>query len=107
MIELMGGLAAEPFKQFMDLSVKAFLAVRQHSDAIITLVTLMLETNLPSLKPQQTIDHLKNQRLVPDKTEKAAAKHFFERIEYAHGRLASSATVLYDVFQQVTQGIDY
>ncbi|PRP86765.1 phosphatidylinositol 4 kinase, putative-like [Planoprotostelium fungivorum] len=107
MIDLMGGLAAEPFKVFMDLSIKAFLAVRQHSDTIITLVTLMLETNLPSLKPAQTIAHLRDLRLVPDKSERAAAKHFFERIEYAHGTVASRATILYDAFQHATQGIDY
>eukprot|EP01117_Protostelium_nocturnum_P007910 TRINITY_DN2825_c0_g1_i1.p1 TRINITY_DN2825_c0_g1~~TRINITY_DN2825_c0_g1_i1.p1 ORF type:complete len:1936 (+),score=831.43 TRINITY_DN2825_c0_g1_i1:212-6019(+) len=108
MIEIMGGRPdAEPFKYFMELSVKAFLAARQHSDAIITLVTLMLETNLPSLKPEQTIENLKTLRLVPDKTEKAAAKHFTDKIIYSFGKFASFTTLMYDVFQNFSQGIDY
>jgi len=106
MMLIMGGRPeAEPFAMFMELAVKAFLAAREHTDSIIYLVSLMLDTNLPCFK----INTLQNltMRLVPDKTEKAAAKYFTDRIVDSFGKFQSFTTWAYDVFQQKTQGIEH
>jgi len=106
MIEIMGGRPdAEPFKWFMEMGVKAFLASRHYTKDIVTLVELMLDTQLPCFKPL-TIEHLK-QRLVPDKTDKFAAKHMTEKIVEAFSNVASITTYFYDLFQKISQGIDY
>jgi len=89
----------------MELGVKAFLAARHYTKDIMTLVELMLDTQLPCFKPL-TMEHLR-QRLVPDKTEKAAAKHMTEKMWSAFSGLATLATKTYDMFQNISQGIDY
>jgi phosphatidylinositol 4-kinase len=90
MIEIMGGRPdAEPFKWFMVLSTRAFLAARfllfqfwiltsfrQYTASIVTLVQLMLDTGLPCFKGE-TIERLLS-RLIPNRTEKAAGIKFFE-----------------------------
>jgi len=79
MINIMGGRPdAEPFKYFMEQTVKAFLAARQYADTIVTLFELMLETDLPCFKVG-AIEHL-SQRLSADKSDKAAAKFFTTQI---------------------------
>lgn len=68
MIDIMGGKPnAEQFVWFMELGVRAFLAARQHMDAIITMVDLMLDTQLPCFK-ELTLQNLRN-RFCPDKSE--------------------------------------
>lgn len=51
MIDIMGGKPdSEPFKLFMELGVKAFLACRPYASSIITLVESMLDTQLPCFR---------------------------------------------------------
>lgn len=71
----------------------------------MTLVALMLDTNLPSFKPA-TMEHLR-QRLIPDRSEREAAQFMTEQCIKAFGKIGSFATYFYDVFQHMTQGIDY
>jgi phosphatidylinositol 4-kinase len=106
MIDIMGGRPdAETFKWFIEQGVKAFLAVRKYTDAIITLVAMMMDTELPCFKPA-TLEHL-YLRLVPDKTEREAAKHMSFKMVDAFSNLSAYTTYLYDLFQNLTQGIDY
>ncbi|EGG17773.1 phosphatidylinositol 4-kinase [Cavenderia fasciculata] len=105
MIDIMGGKPnAEQFTWFMEQSVRAFLAARQHMDSIITLVELMLDTKLPCFK-EQTILHLR-QRFCPNKSETYAAKFMTKVVVDSFSTISTFSTYFYDVFQYFDNGIE-
>jgi phosphatidylinositol 4-kinase len=103
MIAVMGGsTTSQPYRWFEELTIKAFLASRQHCDHLCHIVELMLDSGLPCFKPE-TIKNFRD-RFVLDKTEREAA-------DYMRGLIQKSAssysTGTYDRFQLITNGIPY
>eukprot|EP01113_Clastostelium_recurvatum_P021993 TRINITY_DN2614_c0_g1_i1.p1 TRINITY_DN2614_c0_g1~~TRINITY_DN2614_c0_g1_i1.p1 ORF type:complete len:2071 (-),score=563.44 TRINITY_DN2614_c0_g1_i1:69-6281(-) len=104
MIDIMGGRPdTEQFTFFMEETVRAFLAARQYMDSIITLVELMLDTNLPCFK-DQTLNNLRD-RFAPDRSETEAAKFMTQVITKSFGS-GATFTRIYDLFQYYDNGIE-
>ncbi|KAF2749622.1 phosphatidylinositol 4-kinase-like protein STT4 [Sporormia fimetaria CBS 119925] len=103
MIAVMGGSQeSQAYRWFEELTVKAFLASRQHAEHLIHIVQVMLDSGLPCFKPE-TVQHFRD-RFVLERSEREAA-------EFMRGLVSKSAgsysTGGYDRFQLLTNGIPF
>ncbi|CAM9742966.1 unnamed protein product [Discosporangium mesarthrocarpum] len=105
MLEVMGGARSRCFREFRDLCVEAFLALRKNSQEVVLLVEMMACGNesLPCFqgRPRETARELAD-RFQPDLNDKAC-------IEFVHGLIEKSVgswtTLWYDKYQRLWSGI--
>jgi phosphatidylinositol 4-kinase A len=102
MVAVMGGPAAQSYQWFEELCIKAFLASRQHSEHLVHMVSVMLDSGLPCFKPQ-TIQHFRD-RFVLERSDREAADFMKDLIRKSYN---SFATKGYDHFQLWTNGIPF
>ncbi|CAE6400878.1 unnamed protein product, partial [Rhizoctonia solani] len=100
MIALMGGKNSQGFNLFVQLTVKAFLAIRPHVTQLVDAVWLMLGAGFPSFKGEPTIKRLQD-RFVPQMTERQAADWMMGVIKNAQENVRST---FYDEFQRLQNG---
>ncbi|KAG9016282.1 phosphatidylinositol-4- kinase [Tulasnella sp. 427] len=103
MVVLMGGRESQGYALFVQLTVKAFLAIRPHTEQLVQTVALMLGTGFPSFKGEPTIKRLRD-RFAPGVTERQAADFMMAIIKNAHENMRST---VYDEFQRLQNGIPY
>jgi len=103
MIRIMGSPSSDQFNWFMEQGVRAFLAARDHFEGIVTLVDLMIDTQLPCFKPT-SIQNLRA-RFFPTTTVLDAAKQMIAVMTYAFSAGGTFFTYFYDKFQEFDNGI--
>jgi len=102
MVAVMGGPTAQSYMWFEELCIKAFLCSRQHSEHLVHMVSVMLDSGLPCFKPA-TLQHFR-ERFVLERSERDAADFMRDLIRKSFNNLATKG---YDHFQLLTNGIPY
>lgn len=97
MVVLMGGRYSQGYQLFQSLTVKAFLAIRPFTEQIIDTVQLMLGTEFPSFKGENTIRRFRD-RFAQQMNDRQAAEFMMSIVRNAHENVRSTA---YDEFQRV------
>lgn len=82
----MGGKGTEEFARFQDLCGRALLAIRRHSDELVTLFRLMVPAGMPELTCDEDIQYMVDQ-LHLEKTDEEAMQIFTGEINSAIGDL--------------------
>lgn len=104
MLAIMGANNTSPtvdtpaFRMYCELCIRAFLAVRQYQEQIVSAVALTADSNLPCFRgmPEKALDGLKNRFLI-GKSAAEAAVWFKRIIDNCSG---SWRTFGYDVLQE-------
>ncbi|XP_006457944.1 hypothetical protein AGABI2DRAFT_64231 [Agaricus bisporus var. bisporus H97] len=97
MVVLMGGRYSQGYQLFQSLTIKAFLAIRPFTEQIIDTVQLMLGTEFPSFKGENTIRRFRD-RFAQHMNDRQAAEFMMSIVRNAHENVRSTA---YDEFQRV------
>uniref|UniRef100_A0A8C3TEV1 Phosphatidylinositol 4,5-bisphosphate 3-kinase catalytic subunit gamma isoform n=1 Tax=Chelydra serpentina TaxID=8475 RepID=A0A8C3TEV1_CHESE len=89
------------FNKFQDICVKAYLALRHHTNLLIILFSMMLMTGMPQLTSKEDIEYIRD-ALTVGKNEEDAKKHFLDQIEVCRDK---GWTVQFNWFLHLVLGI--
>ncbi|XP_068850876.1 phosphatidylinositol 4,5-bisphosphate 3-kinase catalytic subunit gamma isoform isoform X2 [Aphelocoma coerulescens] len=89
------------FHKFQDVCVKAYLALRHHTNLLIILFSMMLMTGMPQLASKEDIEYIRD-ALTVGKSEEDAKKHFLDQIEVCRDK---GWTVQFNWFLHLVLGI--
>nr|XP_056701969.1 phosphatidylinositol 4,5-bisphosphate 3-kinase catalytic subunit gamma isoform [Euleptes europaea] len=68
------------FQNFQDICAKAYLALRNHTNLLIILFSMMLMTGMPQLTSKEDIEYIRD-ALTVGKNDEDAKKYFLDQIE--------------------------
>ncbi|XP_043944471.1 phosphatidylinositol 4,5-bisphosphate 3-kinase catalytic subunit gamma isoform [Protopterus annectens] len=89
------------FNKFQDVCVKAYSALRHHTNLLIILFSMMLMTGMPQLTSKEDIEYIR-EALTVGKSEEEAKKHFLDQIEVCRDK---GWTVQFNWFLHLVLGI--
>ncbi|XP_053270615.1 phosphatidylinositol 4,5-bisphosphate 3-kinase catalytic subunit gamma isoform [Pleuronectes platessa] len=75
-----GKKSSPHFQKFQDVCVKAYLALRHHTDLLIILFSMMLMTGMPQLTSKEDIEYIR-EALTVGRNEEEAQRHLLDQIE--------------------------
>ncbi|KAH0616496.1 hypothetical protein JD844_027636 [Phrynosoma platyrhinos] len=89
------------FQNFQDICVRAYLALRKHTNLLIILFSMMLMTGMPQLTSKEDIEYIRD-ALTVGKNEEDAKKYFLDQIEVCRDK---GWTVQFNWFLHLVLGI--
>eukprot|EP00937_MAST-01D_sp_MAST-1D-sp2_P000237 g237.t1 len=102
MVDILGGSTeAKPFKFFMELCVKGYLAARAVRPQVNALIASMADSGLPCFHFAHTLDRL-NERFKPQLNDIRAAKYMRKLVFDANQK---ATTTIYDGIQKLQNNI--
>uniref|UniRef100_A0A8D3AMJ0 Phosphatidylinositol 4,5-bisphosphate 3-kinase catalytic subunit gamma isoform n=1 Tax=Scophthalmus maximus TaxID=52904 RepID=A0A8D3AMJ0_SCOMX len=75
-----GKKSSPHFQKFQDVCVKAYLALRHHTNLLIILFSMMLMTGMPQLTSKEDIEYIR-EALTVGRNEDEAQRHLLDQIE--------------------------
>lgn len=75
-----GKKSSNNFQKFQDVCVKAYLALRHHTNLLIVLFSMMLMTGMPQLTSKEDIEYIR-EALTVGRSEDEAKHHLLDQIE--------------------------
>uniref|UniRef100_A0A3Q0T472 Phosphatidylinositol 4,5-bisphosphate 3-kinase catalytic subunit gamma isoform n=1 Tax=Amphilophus citrinellus TaxID=61819 RepID=A0A3Q0T472_AMPCI len=75
-----GKKSSPHFQNFQDVCVKAYLALRHHTNLLIILFSMMLMTGMPQLTSKEDIEYIR-EALTVGRSEDEAQRHLLDQIE--------------------------
>ncbi|XP_069785104.1 phosphatidylinositol 4,5-bisphosphate 3-kinase catalytic subunit gamma isoform isoform X2 [Narcine bancroftii] len=96
-----GKKTSRHFHKFQDICVKAYLALRHHTNLLIILFSMMVMTGMPQLTSKEDIEYIQ-ETLTVGKNEEEAMKHFLDQIEICRDK---GWTVQFNWFLHLVLGI--
>ncbi|XP_026095869.1 phosphatidylinositol 4,5-bisphosphate 3-kinase catalytic subunit gamma isoform-like [Carassius auratus] len=89
------------FLQFQNVCLKAYLALRHHTNLLIILFSMMLMTGMPQLTSKEDIEYIR-EALTVGRSEEEAKQHFLDQIEICRDK---GWTVQFNWFLHLVLGI--
>ncbi|XP_055009584.1 phosphatidylinositol 4,5-bisphosphate 3-kinase catalytic subunit gamma isoform isoform X2 [Boleophthalmus pectinirostris] len=75
-----GKKSSPNFQKFQDVCVKAYLALRHHTNLLIILFSMMLMTGMPQLTSKEDIEYIR-EALTVGRSDDEAQRHLLDQIE--------------------------
>lgn len=75
-----GKKSSPNFQKFQEVCVKAYLALRHHTNLLIVLFSMMLMTGMPQLTSKEDIEYIR-EALTVGRSEDEAKRHLLDQIE--------------------------
>ena len=86
MIEAMGGIESDNYKDFQNKCVNAYWVLRENSRLIVNMFYLMIDSGIPELNNIEALIKL-NEKFMPDSTKQQAANSLISKLDESVGAL--------------------
>uniref|UniRef100_A0A8C7WDI5 Phosphatidylinositol 4,5-bisphosphate 3-kinase catalytic subunit gamma isoform n=1 Tax=Oncorhynchus mykiss TaxID=8022 RepID=A0A8C7WDI5_ONCMY len=96
-----GKKSSPHFQRFQDVCVRAYLALRHHTNLLVILFSMMLMTGMPQLTSKEDIEYIR-EALTVGRPEEEAQRHLLDQIEICRDK---GWTVQFNWFLHLVLGI--